>query len=264
MTLECWLLRSDSQGCPVPRRCRGTGSFPFGEGSQSHPCGGPRRASHGAALRASCATQVTLPSAPASGARRRATCLLAGRQRGVSPCAAHWPPCPRSHPAARPSPARAFRARARSAGAAPNANSPIPGLEQARLSLAPGCAARRGPTLPTATAPSKTTATAIARAQRGALALALDLHPLRRRRDCAGPARRVSARGEAAAAAERPQHEVAGRAIRPVQEEHGSRSRSRAAGHGWPSARPAQARAPAQRALPSGSAFFGSFLCRGP
>jgi hypothetical protein len=57
--------------------------------------------------------------------------------------------------------------------------------------------------------------------------------PLRQRRDCAGKARSVSAR-----------------------------TRSRAAGHGWPSARPAQARGPAQRALRSGSAFFGSFLCR--
>jgi hypothetical protein len=57
--------------------------------------------------------------------------------------------------------------------------------------------------------------------------------PLRQRRDCAGKARSVSAR-----------------------------TRSRAAGQGWPSARPAQARGPAQRALRSGSAFFGSFLCR--
>ncbi|MDE2344783.1 MAG: hypothetical protein KGL63_15590, partial [Betaproteobacteria bacterium] len=43
--------------------------------------------------------------------------------------------------------------------------------------------------------------------------------PLRqRRRDCAGKARSVSARGEAATAAERPQHDVAGRTIRPVQD----------------------------------------------
>jgi hypothetical protein len=42
--------------------------------------------------------------------------------------------------------------------------------------------------------------------------------PLRQRRDCAGKARRVSARGEAATAAERPQHDVAGRTIRPVQD----------------------------------------------
>ena len=42
--------------------------------------------------------------------------------------------------------------------------------------------------------------------------------PLRQRRDCAGQARSVSPRGEAATAAERPQHDVAGRTIRPVQD----------------------------------------------
>ncbi|MHB8310141.1 MAG: hypothetical protein ACYDCY_06980, partial [Metallibacterium sp.] len=51
-----------------------------------------------------------------------------------------------------------------------------------------------------------------------ALAAHLIFIPLRQRRDCAGKARRVSARGEAATAAERPQHDVAGRAIRPVQD----------------------------------------------
>ena len=57
------------------------------------------------------------------------------------------------------------------------------------------------------------------RAAHGALrCLPLIFIPLRQRRDCAGKARRVSARGEAATAAERPQHDVAGRTIRPVQD----------------------------------------------
>ena len=93
------------------------------------------------------------------------------------PYAARRAPCPLSHPASRPSPARAIPARAPSACAAPGANSPIRGLEHARLALAPGCAARRWPTLPTATATSKATATAIARAQRACSGFALDIPP---------------------------------------------------------------------------------------
>ncbi len=54
--------------------------------------------------------------------------------------------------------------------------------------------------------------------QRRAQRALLIFNPHRQRRDCAGEARRASARGEAATPAERPQHDVAGRAIRPVQD----------------------------------------------
>ena len=145
-------------------------------------------------FRAAAAARATFLAGKVAKAIHAAACAVLR----TVPCAARRVPCPLSHPASRPSPARAFRARARSACAAPGANSPIHGLEHARLSLAPGCAARRWPTLPR----SKATA-------RVARVLSFFI-PLRQRRDCAGNARSVSARGEAAQAAERPHRDVAG------------------------------------------------------
>ncbi len=173
------LLRVASQACPVPCGRRRAGYFPLGESNQSRPRDGLRPAARGA-LRCSPGALSAFASCFAAkpGPRHPGACAQRIR-------------CARRelvHPWARTgAPCSRARLRCSALANAGNGNSNGHGNGNSNS------ASMRWPWF-------------------------LIFIPLRQQRDCAGRARSVSARGEAATAAERPQHDVAGRTIRPVQD----------------------------------------------